>query len=297
MADHTRIPERARFSLLYLRQGAPGPDSKRMRRRLGILISERQSPRLYEQVRAKLGVDVPLGSESNLWVRFFEEAELRDVLDLITLAYDAIQAGRQTLSTEGYVFLEAVNLIFQEEHVTYRADDHGVVHFAVDAEFERNRAATLAGLGQSRFANAASNFHEAYNELSKTPPDGKGAIRAMFDAAENVFKVMYKGEPRLTSAAVRKQLAPVVQRLYSGNGPATAAASKQLDAFCDWIDGCHNYRHEHGQPEVIEPPLEIAVLFVSTGGAYIRWLIDVDAQNNKGGAPGKIVKLRNGRPK
>lgn len=174
-----------------------------------------------------------------------------------------------------------MNLIFQEEHVTYRADNRGVVRFAVDPEFEANHAATLAGLGQSRFANAASNFDEAYKELSKTPPDGKGAIRATFDAAENVFKVMFKGETRLTSSAVRKQLAPVIQRLYSGNGPATAAASKQVDAFCDWVNGCHNYRHEHDQEDVIEPPLEIAVLFVSTGGAYIRWLIDIDAQTNK----------------
>ena len=54
--------------------------------------------------------------------KFFEQAELRDVLDTITLAFDAIQAGCQTPSTEGIIFLREVNVIFQEEHVTYRAD-------------------------------------------------------------------------------------------------------------------------------------------------------------------------------
>ncbi len=97
---------------------------------------------------------------------------------------------------------------------------------------------------------------------------------------------MFKGETKLNSAAARKQLVPVVQRLYSGNGPATAAVSKQLEAFCDWVDGAHHYRHEHNQEHIIEAPLEVAVLFVSTGAAYIRWLIDIDAQTkSKEGSP------------
>jgi hypothetical protein len=60
MTGPTPIPERARFSLLYLRQGPPGSDSMRMRTRLGILINERKPGGLYEKVRAKLGVGLPI---------------------------------------------------------------------------------------------------------------------------------------------------------------------------------------------------------------------------------------------
>jgi hypothetical protein len=262
MPGPENLPELERFSLNYLRQGTPGSDSQRTRTRLGIFISKLRLESLYELIRGRLGAPVPVGFNGVQWVTFFGTAKLRDVLDTITLAYHAIQAGRVTPSREAERFVREVNTIFQEEHVGYRADERGVVRFAVDAEFEASRLATIAGLGQSRFANAASNFDEVHRELSKTPPDGKGAVRATFDAAENVFKVMFDGERRL---AIEKQLVPVVQRLSTGNGPAREAALKQLEAFCDWVDGCHNYRHEHGQEEVIEPPLEIAVLLVSIG--------------------------------
>src|SRR5690348_7074569 len=115
MSELKTLPERERFSLLYGRQGSPGSDSKRMRKRLGILIHQLELGGLYALVRRKLGVDLPVAYQGPvLWEQFFEHAEeLRDVLDTITLAYDAIQAGRQTTSREAERFLHKVNLIFQ----------------------------------------------------------------------------------------------------------------------------------------------------------------------------------------
>jgi hypothetical protein len=279
MTDH--IPERERYSLVYGRQGPPERDSQRMRTRLGALIEEYKTSNLYKAVLLRLGVDAHCGRQFVSWRRFGETVELRDLMDTVSVVFDEIQTGRSLVSEQTKRFLREVNLIFQEEHVTYRADDRGVVRLTVDQEFEWNRTATIAGLGRSRFANAMKNFEEAHDDLSKTSPDGKGAIRAVFDAAENVFKVMFPKEPRLTAAAARTRLTPVLQKLYSGNGPATAAASKQLDALCNWVDGAQNYRHEHNKEEVIEPPIDIAVLFLSTGAANIRWLIGVDAATNK----------------
>ena len=228
MAEFEKIPERERFSLIYGRQGAPGSDSERMRTRLGVLIANRPPEQLYDAIRGKLGCPVPLGFNGVTWVRFFEEAKLRDVLDTVTLAYDAIQAGRYTASSEAERFLREVNLIFQEEHLTYRADKRGVVRFTVDEQFEADRAAIIEGLQRSRFAAAAKSFDEARKELAKTPrPNGKGAIEATFEAAENIFKVMFKNEPRLTDKKAREQLTPVMQRIYDGNDPAKAAAPKQ----------------------------------------------------------------------
>ncbi len=129
-----------------------------MRTCLGILISKLRLESLYELIRGRLGCPVPVGYNGVPWVAFFETAKLRDVLDTITLAYHAIQAGRVTPSREAERFVQEVNIIFQEQHVAYRADERGVVRFAVDAEFEAGRLATIAELGSrgSRTPRATS---------------------------------------------------------------------------------------------------------------------------------------------
>jgi hypothetical protein len=127
MTNTTRFPERARFSLLYCRQGPPGVDSERMRRRLGVLIGDREPARLYEMLRAKLGAPVLLNSDSDdRWLRFFEETDLKDVMDTISFAYDAIQAGR-TFSTEGYglkLLRALASLFLLKTPVSYRKTVH-----------------------------------------------------------------------------------------------------------------------------------------------------------------------------
>jgi len=78
-----------------------------------------------------------------------EKAQLRDVLDSITLRFKTLKVplydgtGENTKKAEAD-FLAEARRIFAEERVRYRIDDKGGVHFTVDAEFERSRIATLS---------------------------------------------------------------------------------------------------------------------------------------------------------
>ena len=69
-------------------------------------------------------------------------------------------------------------------------------------------------------------------------------MRATFDAAEALFKLMFPREPRLTAKAASTNLRALLQRMTDGNPPADAASAKALDSLCEWIEACQNYRHE-----------------------------------------------------
>jgi hypothetical protein len=68
----------------------------------------------------------------------------------------------------------------------------------------------------------------------------------------------------------------LVQKLYGEDAVALRAANKQVAAFKDWVDASHNYRHEAGSEEPVQPPLDLAVLAISNGTAFLRWLIALD---------------------
>ena len=65
-------------------------------------------------------------------------------------------------------------------------------------------------------------------------------MRATFDAAEALFKMMFPREPRLTAKAASINLRPAVQPMTDRNTPAAAASVKVLDSLCEWVE--QNYR-------------------------------------------------------
>jgi hypothetical protein len=235
---------------------------------------------LSSVVPLKLGIDLPyhaIGSPD--WVPFIRDCELQDALDFITLGYWHLVDTRRT----GFKELKAperwcveVQRIFQEENVHYRVDERGGVHFRFDAEFDHNRAVTIASLQGARYRAALKSFEDGMGALAKAPPDGKTAIRNTFDAAEGLFKLMFANAPRLTASEASK-LEPLLQRVHATDKAATGAVIKLLSAFKDWIDAAHFYRHEAGLPEPTQPPLTLAVQMVSVGASFIRWLPELDA--------------------
>ena len=94
-----------------------------------------------------------------------------------------------------------MNRIFLEEHVHYRVDDRGGVHFRYDEEFTRNTASTLEALQDQRYINVLNSYNESFVQLSKAPPDGKNSIRAIFAAAEGLFRIMVPRVKRLARGA------------------------------------------------------------------------------------------------
>jgi len=196
------------------------------------------------------------------------------LLDTITLAakWLANELGLRPATD----WLAPVRRIFAEEHLAYEIDDSFVVHPAVDAEFQRNRTATVAGLQTPRYSNSLAAFERVSDELSATPPNCKEAWRAVFSAVEGLFRLMFPSAPQLNGGAIDSHLGPTIQKAYAGEPVALRAASKQLASFKDWVDASHNYRHEQGSEDPVQPPSDLAVLAVSNGASYLRWLIALD---------------------
>jgi hypothetical protein len=271
-------PVGQRFSHVYIQRGEPTQDSPRMRRRLAALFftfDDHLGDCSYF-LRQELGIDVVTGQTGIIWGRLFDQCELRDLLDTITLAYRHAVRGRRMSPLDQQRFRQEVDRIFKEENVHYRVDERGGVHFRYDAEFEHNRAATIAALQGSRYRAALASYEGAMAALAKVPPDGKTAIRDTFGAAETLFKLTFPNSPRLTADETEK-LQPLVQRVHAADKVATRAATMLLRAFKDWIDAAQNYRHEAGQEEPVPPPLSLTVQMVSLGASFIRWLVELDA--------------------
>lgn len=62
---------------------------------------------------------------------------------------------------------------------------------------------------------------------------------------------------KLTAADAIKVLQSEAQKI--SNGIALRAANKAINALGDWLDACHNYRHEDGVEEPSQPPIDLAV--------------------------------------
>jgi hypothetical protein len=162
-----------RFSQAYLKSGEPTRDSERMRRRLGALLGTLLDVKVEElssAVTLKLGIDVPWYGGRPNFVALFQHASIQDVLDLVTIVYQYLEAKRRGPMYEpgaSNSWRLGAQRIFQEESVHYRVDERGGVHFSFDAEFDRGMAATIAALQNSRYRAALSSFDGAMAALGK----------------------------------------------------------------------------------------------------------------------------------
>jgi hypothetical protein len=230
---------------------------------------------LAMRVEKELGIPGPWSSRGS-WYRVLENWELKDVLDLVTITHRHLVSEA---NVHGYShrrpahWLQEVQSIFSEENVHYQADSQGGVHFYFDEEFARNQAATI--LNGSRYANTLRSFEGALAALSKAPPDGKAAIRSTFAALEGLFRLMFQDSPRLTAKEAEK-LKPLLQKLHTADATALGTSNKMLNAFKEWIDAAHFYRHEPGKEDVAQPPLTLAVHVCSIGASHLRWLVELD---------------------
>jgi hypothetical protein len=275
----------SRYSQLYIEQTNKLPDSPRARLRLAKLL-ERITDREYaitamsDFLEEKLGATVGASYASH-WERVFGRFSVRDLLDSITLIDEALRKqvhphAEARGAAAARRWKDDVKRIFAEEGLAYEIDERCVVHPAVDQEFQKNRNATVAGLQDPRYANSLTSFERVSAELSSEPPNGKEAWRAVFAAVEGLFRLMFPKAPQLHAATIDAHLVAFVQRIYSGDAVALRAAKLQAASFKDWVDASHNYRHEQGSVEPAQPPADLAVLAISNGAAFLRWLIALD---------------------
>lgn len=284
-----KIPEGQIFSRTYLQATTPLKDSERFRVRLAVHFRENLQhlveDALAHAIPHELGTVVrPMGGYGNSgpswdFGYFFENTKLRDLLDCITLTATILRAHAQHGLREKW--LSFVGRAFLEEGLGYKLDSEGGVRFVVDEEFERNRQATISVLGAPRYTAVAHLIESSFSRLDVEPLDTKTCWREMFEAMETLTKIVVGTRADLDSAFVQKNLKPLVQARYQQNDAAAQAAVATLvDGLGSWVNAGHKYRHGHNTQEPISPPLEVAVLFVSQGAGYIRWLVDLDQKGS-----------------
>lgn len=271
-----------RFSYLYLRSAELLQDSPRARRRVAALLySFKDFEGLPGYLVGELGIEVIWGMATIDWPSTLKNYALPDFLDLFTVACRFLDNKRRSgrgmyKASAKEDFIREVTRIFTEENLRYEIDPYGGVHFKVDSEFAATTNAAIAALGAPRYANARVEFDGAMAALSTANVDGKQGIRGVFNSVECVYKLMSPRAAKLASADAVGSLQQMAQRLYSGNPTALRAANKSINAFGDWIDACHNYRHEEGVEEPSQPPIDLAVQLISIGSGFLRWLINID---------------------
>jgi hypothetical protein len=289
-------PKGKLFSSVYLLRGEPLLDSDRFRRRfdayfglhLDFIVDVNQRSKsfgllLAEAVHLRLGVDVPSGYSGYSFSRYFRSADVRDVLDTVTLIFHLLNRVRE--SKRAAEFLAFVGAVLAEENLGYRVDDQGGVHHFVDAEFNRNRVATLRCLEAPRFAAVLAEFESAHRSLDEDPPNTKASIRSAFEADEILVKLLDGGKiARLMPPEAEKVLGPMVQRAYADDDTARDAAKAILRGFFDWVVSVQPYRHGQRLEEFRPPPINLTVAIVSSAATYIRWMIDLERAQSVGTA-------------
>lgn len=281
------------FSRQYLHVDRPLPDSPRARVRLAQYYSnwlhKDYGDKIQKAIPAELGVELPYFANFGYDVSgFLKKAEARDFLSAVTLIYRQViewtfdsEKGAFIKSPVDYVagsWQEFVSRVFKEESLAFTVDEECGVHPLVDMEYERNIASSIACLGMPRFGAARSAFEAAQAKLASNPPDTKGALRDIFEAAETLTKLISGSGKALTAGFVRSELEPQIRKHYEKEPVAGRASGHAALSFADWIDAVHQYRHGHQAEEPIAPPTELAVLLASQGASYIRWLVDMDRE-------------------
>jgi hypothetical protein len=268
-----------RFSFVYLERAAPARDSQRWRNRLAAYYWEYLHANYQERIRQGLereaGIEVPYAQRWGYRVDdLFREGELRDVLDAVTIVYQALGGGGSYSADRWKSFVERS---LQEENVGYSLDEQGGVHYFVDEEFERNRASALAVLEQSRYGGVRAALKDAYRHIDSDPADTKASVRSVFEALEILVKQIVETK-NLNKWIVENTLKTRCLMLYQDDPVGGKVVGGLFDSLALWVDALHNYRHGQPGEEPVTPDESLCVHIISAGSSYIRWLARLDDQ-------------------
>jgi hypothetical protein len=207
--------------------------------------------------------------------RFFQDAQLRDVLDAITHIYATLKRkGYHPLADAWYAFVVRA---MAEEHTSYVLEVDGSVTYVVDEAYGAARRATLAGLADARWLASRSEFERAFEAMDQTPSDTNGAIRAIAAAVESATKiVLNNAAASIGTAEIERFLWPLVQNVYDNDQSAQISAHQLLKSYADWVVASHQYRHGQGHANEVRAPEELTIAMLSVGSAILRWIVQFD---------------------
>lgn len=271
-----------KFSKFYFSPQEYVTDNNKMRIRLGSYIhslsyrSKIGNYSLAEKVKQGVGIIIPgYTSVSNNYVYNFEQllatAEIIDLLDILSVVYTVLNEG-----SEKSALINFVNECFIEEGLAYEMNFHGEVRFRPDQEFERNRIFTLRSLTGGDLNAAIDAFNSAFNEFQTDIKKSKSALRYIFEANEIVFKKLVKPQhdcSRLTSKNIDLVQNHILNDIMCHlDETAKNASTKLLESYKKWVDAMHPYRHGQDVEAYDNPPVDLAILALSNGASYLRWL-------------------------
>lgn len=283
------------YERVYLERGAPTRDSELLRRRLGAYVQHRIDAKdhweLAKFITVETGLSAPVSGSGGAmaWVKFedaFNGLPLIDLLKLITVVWrwlssaEVVGFGKDGGPAYGTTWRDAwrtfVARALSEENVGYEVDERCGVHPTVDAEFQHSRAAAIAGLAAERYRGVRPAVEAAFERLSALPAEGTDAARSIFEAAESLTKLITGSGADLTEGLVEKTLRSVCGGLFSSDEQLKSTTQRLISSFAKWVSAVHPYRHGHAREHPLVLPEDVAILVVSEGAAFIRWLVELD---------------------
>jgi hypothetical protein len=283
MAELPEVPKVGEyFSRSYLWADKPFADDVRARHRLATYLDEYFSERDYEIgkfIEQELGISCRrIGATRYYvdWKSLLKELDVRDFLDVTTAA---IKFEPQHKKYKGhavvvYNLLEFARRVFVEQNLAYRIDEKGGVHPSIDAAFSISSAGLLRNLSHSGLDAAREHIAQAERSLLAGSFDGRQAIRSVFDAAENLLKVVFPRATQLNTPTIIDKLGPFLIESSGESKPERQASEKLVKSFIDWVEAAHFYRHASGGIEVEQPSESFSVAIVSQGFSFVRWIAD-----------------------
>jgi hypothetical protein len=280
-------PEGQQFRNVYIGRGDPTTDSRPFRVRLCEYVTSDRGlgyQRTKALLRLHVGLEFPTAEAA------FREMPIGTLLSVVTLVarefVRRVADARNSapgVSADYYIrlhhdFIEFVRGALRDEHLAYEVDHRGGVHPLIDQEFQSSRSAAIASLEGSRYENVRTSLERAFDSFTVGNPDTRSAVDEVFHAAESLFKlIVAPASPNLTEATAKSVLQPLINQTYGTAHESTiSAATRTCGSFAKWADACHPYRHGHGSEAPVPPPIELAVVLVSQGASFIRWLAGVD---------------------
>jgi hypothetical protein len=275
------------FSRNYLRPNAPLPDSKRLRLRLATYLVEHfadKSSEIGRFIERELGIRVlsrgPMYAYVS-WEQVLEKCAVSDLLDIVTACFKFISLHSRPyqISEPGAYLIAFVDRAFREQNLAYRIDESGGIHPFIDIAFSSELAEVVRHLSDQSLKSARQSVDRAEAALLDKDFNGRLAVRSIFDATENIFKLICPRMNQLNKQNITNELRPIILRVMADNPHEQRAAGKLVDAFANWVEAGHNYRHDPGHTDPTAPSSVLTITYVSQGLGYVRWLADVFVSN------------------
>lgn len=272
------------YSHIYDRSEVDRSDDKRARRRLMHAFRDylgTNNVDFASFLEKELGIEIIESNYSGTWVNWeslFLQSTKTDLFDAIYFCHRFLSISKRYGPGVPRKFLTKCQRIFKERQLAYRIDDSGTVHPFVDDEFLSSIVVIIRNLEDRHLSAARDNIAASQRFLLDTDQDFRMAIRAVFDAAENIWKQLVIGAIRLDSKSLKANWQSLATKSAINTGLNPTVLSKQEQAFSAWIEACHFFRNDAGKPDTVQPNEAIAIQLISQGLPHVRALADLHSR-------------------